>query len=291
MKISIQYNKKILFSLLLLISLSGYSQFNTLKPVNVKKTEEKIFKTNEQEKLEKITPKEIQKKKKKSLKELLNITTKSDLKSEIDSLKNLIKRMGTKESSIEKNEFKKMKDSLLSLLQKETQIQDNKVRDIQKIDLSIESKFSKISMPLKEGLNITSPFGTRIHPIFGNTKMHNGVDLEANYVLVYSVLDGIVTEAGWDDNGGGNYIKVLHSNRFETSYLHLSEMYYKVGEKVKAGYIIAKSGNSGNSTGAHLHFAVKEFGRYINPIQFLNDLKKANNLINTYYDNTKFANR
>ena len=146
-------------------------------------------------------------------------------------------------------------------------------------------------MPLKEELSVSSPFGTRIHPIFGNVKMHNGVDLEAKYVLVYSVLDGIVTEAGWDENGGGNYIKVLHSNRFETSYLHLSEIYYKVGEKVKAGYIITKSGNSGNSTGAHLHFAVKEFGRYINPIQFLNDLKKANNLINTYYDNTKFANR
>ncbi len=291
MKILIKYYKKCQFLLLLFISLIGYSQFNTLKPINEKKTEEKIFKTNEQENLEKITPKEIQKKKKKSLKELLNITTKSDLKNEIDSLKNLIKVMGTKESSTPKNELKKIKDSLLSLLQKETQIQNNKVRDTQKIDLNNEYKFSKISMPLKEELSVSSPFGTRIHPIFGNVKMHNGVDLKANYVLVYSVLDGIVTEAGWDENGGGNYIKVLHSNRFETSYLHLSEIYYKVGEKVKAGYIIAKSGNSGNSTGAHLHFAVKEFGRYFNPIQFLNDLKKANNLINTYYDNTKFANR
>ena len=118
MKILIKYYKKCQFLLLLLISLIAYSQFNTLKPINEKKTEEKIFKTNEQENLEKITPKEIQKKKKKSLKELLNITTKSDLKNEIDSLKNLIKVMGAKESSTPKNEFKKIKDSLLSLLQK-----------------------------------------------------------------------------------------------------------------------------------------------------------------------------
>ena len=105
MKILIKYYKKCQFLLLLFVSLIGYSQFNTLKPINEKKTEEKIFKTNEQENLEKITPKEIQKKKKKSLKELLNITTKSDLKNEIDSLKNLIKVMGTKESSTPKNEF------------------------------------------------------------------------------------------------------------------------------------------------------------------------------------------
>jgi len=109
MKILIKYYKKCQFLLLLFVSLIGYSQFNTLKPINEKKTEEKIFKTNEQENLEKITPKEIQKKKKKSLKELLNITTKSDLKNEIDSLKNLIKVMGTKESSTPKNELKKLK--------------------------------------------------------------------------------------------------------------------------------------------------------------------------------------
>ena len=113
MKILIKYYKKCQFLLLLFVSLIGYSQFNTLKPINEKKTEEKIFKTNEQENLEKITPKEIQKKKKKSLKELLNITTKSDLKNEIDSLKNLIKVMGTKESSTPKNELKKIKDSLV----------------------------------------------------------------------------------------------------------------------------------------------------------------------------------
>ena len=122
-----------------------------------------------------------------------------------------------------------------------------------------------------------------MHPIFGASKFHNGIDLAANYENVYSVLDGIVTETGWDNNGGGNYIKVNHFNRFETAYLHLSEIYYRVGEFVKAGLIIAKSGNSGNSTGPHLHFSVKEFGQSINPSHFLNDLIKVNQLIATYY--------
>lgn len=288
MKSTIKYYKKFQFLILLFVSLLVYSQFNTLKPMNLKTKEEKVIRINQDENSEKLTLNQIQKKKKKSLKELLNITSKSDLKNEIDSLKNLIK-LNIKTPNKEDKKFQKIKDSLLSVFQK-TQ---NKEKDFEESNskTNIEQSFAKISMPLRENLNITSPFGNRIHPIFGNTKMHNGVDFAANYVLVYSVLDGFVSEAGWDENGGGNYIKILHSNRFETSYLHLSEIYYKVGEKVKAGYIIAKSGNSGNSTGAHLHFAVKEFGRYINPIQFLNDLKKANNLINTYYDNTKFANR
>ena len=140
-------------------------------------------------------------------------------------------------------------------------------------------------MPLRNRISVTSPYGTRMHPIFGTTKMHNGIDLKANYEDVHAVLDGIITEAGWDSKGGGNYIKIKHFNRFETSYLHLSEIYYKVGEKVRAGFIIGKSGNTGNSTGPHLHFAVKEFGQSINPYHFLNDLNKANNLIATYYAN------
>ena len=140
-------------------------------------------------------------------------------------------------------------------------------------------------MPLRNRITVTSPYGTRMHPIFGTAKMHNGIDLKANYEDVHAVLDGIITEAGWDSKGGGNYIKIKHFNRFETSYLHLSEIYYKVGEKVRAGFIIGKSGNTGNSTGPHLHFAVKEFGQSINPYHFLNDLNKANNLIATYYAN------
>ena len=149
---------------------------------------------------------------------------------------------------------------------------------------------SKISMPLKNTLKVTSDFGIRFHPFFMSSKPHNGVDLRANYEYVYAVLDGIVTESGYDENGGGNYLKILHSNRFETSYLHLSKIYYQKGEFVKAGFIIAKSGNTGNSTAPHLHFAVKEFGKFIHPISFLNDLKLTQQLIQKKYGNT-FANR
>ena len=138
-------------------------------------------------------------------------------------------------------------------------------------------------MPLKGGLSVTSPFGSRIHPIFGVRRTHNGIDLKAHYENVYSIMDGIVTASGWDPKGGGNYIKINHFGRFETAYLHLSEIYYKVGERVKAGFIIAKSGNTGNSTGPHLHFSVREFGQLINPTHFLNDLIKVNNLIATHY--------
>jgi murein DD-endopeptidase MepM/ murein hydrolase activator NlpD len=96
--------------------------------------------------------------------------------------------------------------------------------------------------------------------LFSEQKKHNGIDLKASYENVYSVMDGIVTATGWDSKGGGNFIKVKHFNRFETSYLHLSEIYYRAGEIVKAGFIIGKR-ETGNSTGPHLHFSVKELDK------------------------------
>lgn len=159
----------------------------------------------------------------------------------------------------------------------------NQLKQYEFVNELREKNYSKIVMPLNREISITSPYGTRMHPIFGASKFHNGIDLAANYENVYSVLDGVVTETGWDNKGGGNYIKIKHFDRFETAYLHLSEIYYRVGEFVNAGFIIAKSGNSGNSTGPHLHFSVKEFGQNINPTHFLNDLIKVNQLIATHY--------
>ena len=182
--------------------------------------------------------------------------------------------------------MKKVQDSLIlsaqSTMMNRPQNKRNLFTQYDFVDEPKELSFSKIVMPLHRKISITSPYGARTHPIFGTSKFHNGIDLAAHYENVYSVLDGIVTETGWDNKGGGNYIKIRHFNRFETAYLHLSEIYYRAGERVNAGFMIAKSGNSGNSTGPHLHFSVKEFGQSINPAHFLNDLIKVNNLIALY---------
>ena len=133
-----------------------------------------------------------------------------------------------------------MKDSLI--LPTRNKLEEKKQTSFSKYDFVEEPtvSFSKIVMPIKNKITVTSPYGTRTHPIFGTKKMHNGIDLKANYENVYAVMDGIITSAGWDSKGGGNYIKVKHFNRFETSYLHLSEMYYRAGEKVKAGLSLEK---------------------------------------------------
>lgn len=212
-------------------------------------------------------------------------TSKAELKREIDSLKSAIMKNNSPKINNKGFDFKRIEDSLILILKANASLKKNSksLKTFSFIDNREVSFTSKIHMPLKKGIAVTSPFGSRKHPIFGIEKMHNGADLKANYEKVYSVMDGVVTASGWDSKGGGNYIKIKHSDSFVTSYLHLSEIYYRVGEFVKAGFIIAKSGNSGNSTGPHLHFSVSENGNYINPIHFLNDLIKANNLIATHY--------
>lgn len=266
--------------LILSFQITVFGQFNTLTPTLPKKTES--AKAIEQVK-ETDNPK--LKKERKSWKDFFNITKKADLKKELDSLKTLLKE----NSSVNNKKWnrQKLQDSLILVAQTKMfdQIKNSKeqLKQYEFVNEPREKNYSKIVMPLNREISITSPYGTRMHPIFGASKFHNGIDLAANYENVYSVLDGIVTETGWDNNGGGNYIKVNHFNRFETAYLHLSEIYYRVGEFVKAGFIIAKSGNSGNSTGPHLHFSVKEFGQNINPTHFLNDLIKVNQLIATHY--------
>ena len=266
--------------LILSFQITIFGQFNTLTPTLPKKTES--AKAIEQVK-ETDNPK--LKKERKSWKDFFNITSKAKLKNELDSLKAILKENSS--ANNKKWDRQKMQDSLILVAQTKMLIHSqngkNQLTPYDFVNKPREKNYSKIVMPLNREISITSPYGIRTHPIFGTSKFHNGIDLVANHENVYSVLDGIVTETGWDNNGGGNYIKIKHFNRFETAYLHLSEIYYRVGEFVKAGFIIAKSGNSGNSTGPHLHFSVKEFGQSINPTHFLNDLIKVNQLIATYY--------
>lgn len=278
-------NKLFIFTFIICGS-KATAQFNTLTYFNPKKeNQDNVELINQSQ----ANAKKEYKNEKKNAKKIKFFTTKADLKKDIDSLKHLLIEYQSKNNK-QKINIKKIEDSLVQIIKDKigkNEIQ-KKYRTYQTYNLVEEPQaennqfYRKLYMPLKGKLNVTSPFGGRIHPIFGGYKMHNGIDLGANYENVYSVLDGIITEAGWDSKGGGNYIKIKHSERFETSYLHLSQIYYKTGEYVKAGYIIGKSGNSGNSTAPHLHFSVKEYGKFINPIKFLNDLIRVNNLIAIY---------
>ncbi len=272
--------KYFIIVLILSFHISIFGQFNTLTPTLLKKAE--TPKAIEQVK-ETDNPK--LKKERKAWKDFFNITSKAKLKNELDSLKAIIKENSS--ANNKKWDRQKSQDSLILVAQTKMLIHSqngkNQLTQYDFVNKPREKNYSKIVMPLNREISITSPYGIKTNPIFGPSKFHNGIDLIANYENVYSVLDGKVTETGWDNNGGGNYIKIKHFDRFETAYLHLSEIYYSVGEFVKAGFIIAKSGSSGNSTGPHLHFSVKEFGKNINPTHFLNDLIKVNQLITTNY--------
>ncbi|MEN5308875.1 M23 family metallopeptidase [Chryseobacterium cucumeris] len=274
---------KMVVSMLLLVNSFTFAQFNTIMPAHPQKPESQshIEFTKEEKPIDPKNGKNFWKK-------IFNTTTKAELKNELDSLKILLKEYKYTNNS-GKESFQKMKDSLLLA----TKHRAERKKDLLKnqssqalYDFVEEPKkpLSKVVMPLAGKMAITSSYGTRIHPISGTRKMHSGIDLKAYYENIYAVMDGVVTAVGWDSRGGGNYIKIRHFNRFETAYLHLSEIYYRTGEFVKAGFILGRSGNTGNSTGPHLHFSVKEFGQSINPAHFLNDLIQATHLMAAYHN-------
>lgn len=265
---------KILITVLFCSAKILFGQFNTITQLpSKKKTTTNYF---EKEKL--LEKKEITSEKKKPVKKSKRNKKENNLKLELDSLKKIVID-NIKANAINKLNYKKIEDSIISLI-KVNKIEEKQNQEFQKFDLISENNsFPKIFMPLNRKIDITSGYGSRKHPISGKVKMHSGIDLKAYYEDVHSVLDGYVSNAGWDSKGGGNFIKVKHPGGFETIYMHLSHIYYKAGEIIKGGYIIGKSGNSGNSTGPHLHFTVKQNGNLINPMHFLNDLVRVNNLI------------
>jgi LysM repeat protein len=115
----------------------------------------------------------------------------------------------------------------------------------------------------------TSFVGSRIHPILGFSKYHNGVDIACKFrSWVGAAAPGVVVTAGW---GGaiGQYIKIDHQNGYLTMYGHLDAIYVHAGQRVKGGQLIARSGSTGRSTGPHLHFTIWENGVVKNPMDFL----------------------
>lgn len=122
---------------------------------------------------------------------------------------------------------------------------------------------------------ITSPFGYRIHPVTKERKLHKGIDIGAPLgTQVKAIADGTVVYAGSNDpKGYGTYVILNHGKingkNITSEYGHLSSYAVSSGQKVKQGCIIARSGNSGASSGPHLHLTIKENGTAVNPQKYI----------------------
>ena len=124
------------------------------------------------------------------------------------------------------------------------------------------SSYSSITYPLKS-IKVTSPYGYRRDPFTGKLSWHNGLDLRAKNEPTYAMMDGIVEKVGYD-NRSGNYVTLRHG-KFYISYCHLSSIIVRKGEYVYPGIIVGVTGNTGRSTGSHLHLTCKKDGKSINP--------------------------
>lgn len=117
------------------------------------------------------------------------------------------------------------------------------------------------------GARVSSPFGTRFHPILHTIKMHTGIDYAApSGTPIVAPSDGVVEEVGYK-GGYGNTVVLRHNHSMQTLYAHMSRYgIYGVGSRVKAGDVLGYVGSTGRSTGPHLHYEVRVNGQPVNPV-------------------------
>lgn len=129
----------------------------------------------------------------------------------------------------------------------------------------------------KDLSRVASGFGYRIDPVYKTRRFHAGLDFTAPVgTPIYATADGVVKEAGYNTGGYGNNVVINHGFGFETLYAHMYKIKARVGQKVKRGEVIGYIGNTGKSTGPHLHYEVHKKGQPVDPIYyFYNDLTPA----------------
>lgn len=130
-------------------------------------------------------------------------------------------------------------------------------------------------IPIKDNFRGTSSFGKRQDPTGWGTRMHEGADMAGDYgTPIYATADGVVEFAGWQ-GGYGRLIKIRHANGIETRFAHLAQIRVEAGQRVSRGERIGDMGNSGRSTGTHLHYEIRIGGRAVNPMTFIKAAKNV----------------
>lgn len=155
---------------------------------------------------------------------------------------------------------------MIGKLDREAELQEDSYAQVLRKYKSNQQLFMHIPAikPVRGGI-ISSPFGMRFHPILHIYLMHEGVDFEAPIgTPVHVTGNGVVTYTG-RRGGYGNLVEVDNGFGYETLYAHLSKFLVKVGEKVRRGQVIALSGDTGLSTGPHVHYGVMKDGVFVNP--------------------------
>lgn len=183
------------------------------------------------------------------------INTNENLKN-INGLNKKNYKSGVKENIIENINVKNITDN-------------QEVQGIQNIqNENINNKnFGKILWPVKSG-KITSKFGNRNHPVLKSVKFHRGVDIAISLgTPVYAGIRGIVTFAGKRGNYG-NLVEIKGSDGIKVRYAHLSKIDVVAGQRVSDGEKVAETGNTGMSTGPHLHYEIIVDESPVNPLNF-----------------------
>ncbi|WP_375766968.1 M23 family metallopeptidase [Archangium gephyra] len=125
-----------------------------------------------------------------------------------------------------------------------------------------------LAWPVPEHTPVTSPFGYRLHPVLGTRKLHTGVDLSVRVgTEVRAVSDGTVRRAS-EDGVNGRVLILDHGRGVTTAYCHNSELLVRPGQRVTRGELIARSGNTGRSTGPHLHYQLELSAQPVDPLRF-----------------------
>ena len=123
--------------------------------------------------------------------------------------------------------------------------------------------------PVKGGYNLSSGYGLRIDPFTQAMAKHEGLDFAAPVgTPIIASANGVISRAGWDSQYG-NVVEVNHAEGFKTRYAHASQLLVRTGQTVKKGDVIAKVGNTGRSSGPHLHYEVIRAGAHINPANMM----------------------
>lgn len=182
---------------------------------------------------------------------------------------------GNENSNVLINTYKK-----LDVLSKKIYVQSKSFDTVIELAKNKEKMLACIPaiqpLALKDFDRISDYFGTRHDPFTGKIRMHYGMDFTGPEGSdIFATGDGVVVEAGYSFYGYGNRVEIDHGYGYKTIYAHLDKILVDEGQKVKRGDIIGKLGNTGRSTGAHLHYEVRLNNRPVNPINYyFNDMSE-----------------